>query len=157
MKEYKPYTYNITPAIRDFIKNNSELILVPNKGIVGYNHIIRQGASKRSITSDIAFYLLISDLNSICIKLSQELNVELSESKLCALISYFHATKIEPNRIDFTLLNEGKYNLFGEKVFLNTYHDYLLTSRKAKSLRRLEYKLWTNDDGIYLNSKISNY
>lgn len=145
----KEYNYNITPKIRDFIIRNTKLNLTPVKGVIGYNHLMHQGASKRNISSDVAFYLLINDINSLSIKLSKILDVNLSESKLCALISYFHSKHLDPNTTSLSVLNQGKYKLFGEQTFL-IWQD----TKEARALRSLEYKLWNEDTGIYLNSKI---
>lgn len=142
------YNYAVTPRIRDFIIRNTELNLIPKNNIIGYNHVMERGVSKRNISSDVAYYLLLSDLNSIVKKINEYLKVDLSESKLCALISYYHSLNSKPYELSFTTLNSGKYILFGEELFLNK------SNRELRSLRSLEYTLWNSDSGIHLGSKV---
>ncbi len=148
------YNYSITPKIRDFIINNTKLDLVLSGNKIGYNHIVKPGASKRNISSDLAYYLLLSDLNNICKNINKYIKVDLTESRLCALISYFHSTNISPDDLFLAELNNGKYELFAEKIFLNVDARYREQYKENKSLRALEYKLWNEASGIYLNSRI---
>lgn len=138
--------YTITPEIRNFVISSTKLHLTPYKGVIGYNHLIQEGASKRSITSDTAFYLLLSDLNKIADALNQNLKIELPENKFCALVSYFHSKHILPNPINLAEVNLGQFNLASERLFQSK-----TEPSETRALRLLELRLWNNETSKIFN------
>jgi hypothetical protein len=135
----KSTQYSITKEIRDFVIKTTKLYTDPIKGIIGYNHLMNPKSSKRSISSDLAYYLLLSDLNIICVELNKYLNCEISQAQLCALISYFHSKHIIPTAANLFNINEGLYKLAGEKLFTDK-----LEPNGTRGLRRIELHLWSN-------------
>lgn len=143
----KKNNYAITSNIKNFIMNTNKLYLTPINGIIGYNHLMKQDAPKRSINSDTAYYLLLSDLDAICNALNKHLQVELSENKLCALISYFYNNHKIPTPLTLAEVNTGKLKLAGELLFLGR------LAKEIRAIRAQEYKLWNDDKLAILSNK----
>jgi hypothetical protein len=142
--------YSITTNIRSFIVNTNKLTLTPKNGIIGYNHLMRSGASNKPINSETAYYLLLSDLDSICAALNKYLEVELSENKLCALISYFYSNHTIPSALNLAEVNSGNLKLTGEMLFLGK------LAKEIRALRAQQYKLWNDDKLEILSLKQSD-
>ncbi len=147
----KQYRITISNNIRNFIISSTKLLLIPTNNFIGYNHLIRAGASKKPITSDMAHYLLLSDLNTICCVLDKYLKVELTENKLCALVSYLHSKNILPSELLLHDINASNFKLAGERLFLDPREQ-----RTHRALRSLQYKLWNSDSLDMINYKLSD-
>jgi len=166
--------YSITANIKSFITNTNKLTLTPKNGIVGYNHLMKAGTSNKTINSETAYYLMLSDLNSICSALNEYLEVELSENKLCALVSYFYSNHTIPSSFALVEINKGNLQLAGELLFLNNSSKEIRASRDSndgnfklgikslflgnvpkemRALRAQEYILWNDDKLEILNLK----
>jgi hypothetical protein len=131
--------------------SSTKLFTEVKQGIIGYNHLIKAGSSTKSITSDIAHYLLLSDLNTICDELNKHLKIELPKNKLCALISYFHSKHIQPSPSNLDDVNNERFKLASERLFCDRREP-----RETRALRMLEQKLWNSEDLEMINLKISN-
>lgn len=142
----KSIEHIMTKEIINFVKNSTKLNLEPLKGIIGYNHLIRQGTSKKPITTDIAHYLLINDLNKITESINKYIEVELSIHKFCALVSYVHSTHKEPTSLFLADINLGLYKLASERLFENKREP-----KETRALRLLELRLWNNENDYLLN------
>lgn len=137
------HNYTISNEIRHFVISSTKLHLTPFRGVIGYNHLIQDGASKRAITSDVAYYLLLSDLNKICDELNKHLTITLPENRICALISYFHSKHILPDPLILSEINLGQYVLASERLFQNKNEP-----SETRALRLVELKLWNSDSNI---------
>jgi len=137
----KQNNFTISNEIRSFIMSSTKLFTEAKQGIIGYNHLIKTGSSTKSITSDLAHYLLLSDLNTICDTLNKHLKIELPENKLCALVSYFHGKHIDPTPSNLDDINKGRFKLASERLFCDKKEP-----RESKAIRILEQKLWNSED-----------
>jgi GH24 family phage-related lysozyme (muramidase) len=129
--------YIISDNIRDFIISTTKLNLTPNNGVIGYNHLIPNGASQKAITSDIAYYLLLSDLHEITKDLNQYLEINLPENKLCALVSYLHSNHFTSNPLILSDINRGDFKLAAQRLFFQK------TNNRA--LRNIELRVWNGE------------
>ena len=143
--------FTISNEIKNFVMSSTKLLTEAKHGIIGYNHLIKAGSSTKSITSDIAHYLLLNDLNTICDALNKYINIELPENKLCALISYFHGKHIDPSPLNLDDVNNERFKLAGERLFCDRREP-----RETKAIRTLELKLWNSEDNDMISAKNSN-